>query len=151
MTKSRLIIMINRSDSMAFQNEVLNTKICWQCLMFILYEGLLIPMKVKTKCLHFALLTITKSQQGRTKIVVFAETKIFGRIFVIFFGMNAFIHQVTFSNSVILLRMNLFFAQTSNKLWLNSRLFMFVMQNVTQIGGTKCMIFKVKRDSVSSF
>ena len=37
-------------------------------------------MKVKTKCLHFALLTITKSQQGRTKIVVFAETKIFGRI-----------------------------------------------------------------------
>ena len=38
-------------------------------------------MKVKTKCLHFALLTITKSQQGRTKIVVFAETKIFGRIF----------------------------------------------------------------------
>ena len=38
-------------------------------------------MKVKTKCLHFALLTITKSQQGRTKIVVFAEIKIFGRIF----------------------------------------------------------------------
>ena len=93
---------------MAFWKDKKNLVVCHIYRM----RAFFLPMKVETGCLHFTLLNITKSQQGRTDIVVFAETKILVACFVLLFELNVIIYRVTLC--IILLRMNLFFAQTSN-------------------------------------